>query len=60
MKDDISQKADKVYVEERFETAKMYVDDHKENNKVQFEAFHEFMTSMDNKLDKLLEMNKRK
>ena len=59
MRDEIDMKADKTYVEEKFETAKMYVDEHKENNKEHFELIHEFMTSMDSKLDKLIELNKK-
>ena len=63
VEDKLSGKADKTYVEERMEMAKMYVDDHKENNESQFNMIHEFMTSIDNSLKDmnkhLLDMKKK-
>lgn len=50
----IENKSDRTYVEERIESIKMYIDDHKENNQMQFDQLHESITSIDNKLDILI------
>lgn len=58
----IEMKADRTYVDEKFETAKMYIDDHKENDDKHNEMIHEFMTSIDARLKDVTDyiMNKKK